>query len=337
MTCASRTVGRQGIDIYKMKVRVCFHNRCFDGACSAAVFSRFYREMVDPHAEFLYHGLLHRAGQLFDEDMFDGDENVIVDFKYSSSPRMTWWFDHHQSAFLTPADAEHFQQDRSGKKFYDPSFRSCTKFIAHIATTRFNFCASDLEEVIHWADIIDGAQYPDPKTAVEMRDPAMQITLVIEGAPSNDFVAGLIPDLLSRPLAEIAALPRVRQSFERLYDQHLKTIDIIRNRAVLRQGVVFLDLADQSFEGFNKFVPYYLFPESVYNVALSRSPERIKVAVGSNPWNPTPKDANLASICERFGGGGHAKVAAISLPPNDLDRGRAIAGEIVQELRSSLQ
>ncbi|MEJ2007108.1 MAG: phosphoesterase [Acidobacteriota bacterium] len=320
-----------------MRVRVCFHNRCFDGACSAAVFSRFYREVIDPHAEFFYHGLLHRAGQLFEEDIFDGDENVIVDFKYSSSPRLTWWFDHHQSAFLTQADAEHFRQDRSGKKFYDPSFRSCTKFIAHIAASKFNFCAHDLEEIIHWADIIDGAQYPDSKTAVEMRDPATQITLVIEGASSNGFVAELIPELLSKPLSEIAALPRIRQAFERLYDQHLKTIDIIQDRAQLRSGVVFLDLSDQKFEGFNKFIPYYLFPESVYNVALSRSAERIKIAVGSNPWNPTPKNANLASICERFGGGGHAKVAAISLPPNDLDRGHEIASEIVQELRSSLQ
>ncbi|HEX5411098.1 MAG TPA: phosphoesterase [Terriglobia bacterium] len=320
-----------------MKVRVCFHNRCFDGACSAAVFSRFYREVVDSSAEFLYQGLFHRSGQLFDDDMFDGDENVIVDFKYSSSPRMNWWFDHHQSAFLTPEDAKHFQQDRSGKKFYDPSFRSCTKFIAHIGATKFNFCARDLDEVIHWADIIDGAQYPDPRTAVEMRDPATQITLVIEGAPSDDFVAGLIPELISKSLEEIANLPRVRQAFERLYNQHLKTIDVIRERGEPSEGVAFIDLSDQSFEGFNKFIPYYLFPESVYNVALSRSRERIKIAVGSNPWNPTPKNANLATICERFGGGGHAKVAAISLPPDALDRGRAIAMEIVQELRSSLQ
>jgi hypothetical protein len=320
-----------------MKVKVCFHNRCFDGACSAAVFSRFYREVVDPHAEFMYQGMLHRAGQLFDQDMFNGDENAIVDFKYSSSPRLTWWFDHHQSAFLTAADAEHFRKDRSGKKFYDPNFRSCTKFIAHIAASRFNFVAPDLDQVVYWADIIDGAQYPDPKTAVEMRDPATRITLVIEGAPSDDFVARLIPDLMSRRLEEIDALPHMRQAFERLYDQHLKTIDIIRNCAVLEKGVAFIDLSDQGFEGFNKFIPYYLFPESVYNVALSRSKERIKIAVGSNPWNPTPKNANLATICERFGGGGHAKVAAISLPPDDLDRGRAIAGEIVQELRASLQ
>lgn len=301
------------------------------------MFSRFYREAINPEAEFHYHGLIHRAGQLFDEGIFDGDENVIVDFKYSSSPRLTWWFDHHQSAFLTEADAEHFRQDTSGKKFYGPDFRSCTKFIAHIAATKFNFQPPDLEELIYWADLIDGAQYPDPRTAVEMRDPATQITLVIEGSASHDFVAELIPDLLSKPLAEIAAQPRIREAFDRLYQQHVRTMEIIRQRAELRDQVVFLDIADQEFEGFNKFIPYYLFPESVYNVALSKSKERIKVAVGSNPWNPMPKGANLASICEQFGGGGHAKVAAISLPPGDLERGHAIAREIVQGLRATLR
>ena len=77
--------------------------------------------------------MTHKASQPFEDGMFDGDENAMVDFKYSSSPQLTWWFDHHQSAFLTPEDAEHFRQDHSGKKFYDPTFKSCTKFLATIA------------------------------------------------------------------------------------------------------------------------------------------------------------------------------------------------------------
>ena len=99
---------------------------------------------------------------------------------------------------------------------------------------------------------------------------------------------------------------------------------------------MFFDVSDQGFEGFNKFIPYYLFPAAVYSVALSRSQERIKIGVGSNPWSARPKMANLASICERYGGGGHAKVAAISLPPTDLTRAREVAREIVQELRGTL-
>jgi len=320
-----------------MRVRVCFHDQCFDGACSAALFTRFYRTCINAEAEFNYRGLVHRAGQLFEPDFFDGDENAIVDFKYSTSDRLTWWFDHHQSAFLTPADAEHFRRDTSGRKFYGPEFRSCTKFLAHIGSTKFGFAASDLEELIHWADVIDGAQYPDIQSAVEMRDPATQLTLVIEGTRSKGFVAGLIPELISKPLQEIAALPHIRQAFEQLYQQHLKFTERIRTRAELKDGVLFFDVSDQDAEGYNKFAPYYLFPAAVYCVAISRSRERTKIAVGSNPWNPTPKTTNLATISERFGGGGHAKVAAISLPPGDLERAREIAREIVAELRASLR
>jgi hypothetical protein len=316
------------------RVSVCYHDRCFDGASSAAFFTRLYHARFDPAAKLAYRGLVHRAGQLFDESMFDGDENAIVDFKYSSSSRLTWWFDHHQSAFLSEADAEHFRRDTSGRKFYDPAFRSCTKFIAHIAATRFDFQPPDLEELVYWADVIDGAQYPDAKTAVEMKDPAMQITLVIEGARDPDFVPRLIPQLATMPLGHIAALPHMREEFERLYSQHLKWTEIIRARAQIERGVLYFDVADQNTEGFNKFIPYYLFPEAIYSVSISRSPERIKIAVGSSPWRPAPQPANLASICERFGGGGHAKVAAISLAPGDLDGARQTARRIVEELRS---
>jgi len=318
-----------------MAVLVCFHDRCFDGVCSAAVFTSFYRQCIDAHAEFRYQGMMHRAGQLFDAGLFDAEENVIVDFKYSSSDRLTWWFDHHQSAFLTEADARHFQAHQNGKKFYGPDFRSCTKFIAQTTKEHFGFQAPGLDEVIHWADLIDGAQYPDIATAVELRAPATQLTLVIEGTHEPDFCVRLIPHLLSKPLAEIVALPPIQSAFQELYSQHLKAIELIRERARLENGVIFFDVTDRNAEGFNKFIPYYLFPSAVYSVGLSRSPERIKVGVGSNPWSNAPKNANLASICERYGGGGHAKVAAISLPPADLDRGRAVAAAIVKELQAS--
>jgi hypothetical protein len=170
-----------------------------------------------------------------------------------------------------------------------------------------------------------------------MHDPPTQLTLVIEGTSDPQFSVRLIPRLISQSLREIMDLPEVRQTFERLYAVHLKTIDIIRSRGELKSGVVFFDVADQKFEGFNKFIPYYLFLGAVYSVALSRSQARIKIGVGSNPWNPVPKTANLASICERYGGGGHAKVAAISLPPTDLAQARSIANEIVSGLRSGLR
>src|SRR5215472_5847654 len=151
-----------------LKVRVFFHGKCFDGTASAALFFRFYRERIRADVDFQFTGLLHRAGALFNEADFDGDENAIVDFKYSPSPKITWWFDHHQSAFLTPEDASHFESDTSNTKFYDPDYRSCTKFIAVIAKERFGFNPEPVADMVEWADIIDGALYDSPQTAVEM-------------------------------------------------------------------------------------------------------------------------------------------------------------------------
>jgi hypothetical protein len=316
-----------------LKVRVCFHDKCFDGASSAAIFTRFYRERIHPDAQFFYTGMTHKASQPFEDGMFDGDENAIVDFKYSSSPRLTWWFDHHQSAFLKPEDAEHFRKDRSGKKFYDPTYKSCTKFLATIASEKFGFDARPLADLIKWGDIIDGAQFASPEVAVGLAEPAMQLALVIEAAPEMDLVPKLIPDLARLPLNEIVQLPLVKKHLGVLLERHRRSVDILRERAESRNGVVYFDVSDLDLEGYNKFIPYYLFPEALYSIGVSASPTRAKVSVGTNPWKEISADVNLASLCEKYGGGGHARVAAISLGPGDLVHARQVAKEIAAALR----
>jgi hypothetical protein len=318
-----------------VKVRVLYHDKCFDGACSAAVFTRFYRERIRKDAEFGYTGLVHRAGALFEESQFDGDENAILDFKYSTSPKITWWFDHHQSAFLTPADAEHYEHNQSTKKFYDPDYRSCTKFIAATAEKRFGFNPEPISEVVHWADIIDGALYDSASIAVEMKEPAMKLTMVIESTQDPTFIPRLIPLLASLSLDEIIHEPFVAPLIPPLMERHQRSIEILRERSESRDGTVYFDVTGYDLEGYNKFVPYYLHPESTYSVGLSRSSFRTKVSVGSNPWAPVEPTVNLAKVCERYGGGGHARVGAISFEPNRFDQAREAAQEIVAELRAS--
>jgi hypothetical protein len=316
-----------------VRIRVFFHDKCFDGAASAAVFARFYRERIRANVEFQFTGLLHRAGALFDETQFDGDENAIVDFKYSSSPKITWWFDHHESAFLTPDDAEDYERSQSNKKFYDPGFRSCTKFLATIAEQRFGFKPQPVAELIEWADIIDGALYADAKVAVEMAHPAMRLTMVIEAAPDSDFVPRVIGLLQNQSLDEILAVPWIAERIPPLLERHRQSIELLRHRSQYVDGTVFFDITDQNLEGHNKFIPYYLHPNCTYSVGLSKSSFRTKVAVGSNPWAPSPPTVNLAKICERYGGGGHARVGAISFAPDQEERARKAAAEIVTELR----
>jgi hypothetical protein len=320
-----------------LRVKVFFHDKCFDGACSAALFARFYQERIREDAQFTFSGLLHRAGALFDESKFDGEENAIVDFKYSSSPNITWWFDHHESAFLTPADAEHFEQDQSNRKFYDPSFRSCTKFLVTVAEQRFGFNPAPVAELVEWADIIDGALYADARTAVEMQAPAMKLTMVIEAAQDPTFTTRLIPLLAYKPLADVLKEPFVAQLLPPLLARHEHSIGIMRQRTEFKDGTIFFDVTDQDLEGYNKFIPYYLHPDSTYSVGLSKSSFRNKVSVGSNPWAKTDRMVNLARICERYGGGGHARVGAISFDVKHEEAARKAAREIVDELRASVR
>lgn len=316
------------------KVRLCFHDRCFDGTASAALFYRFYRDRFNATAEFELTGMTHRAVAPWTEGLFDGDENVIVDFKYSNSPKVTWWFDHHQSAFLTPADAENFRKHPGPKMFYEPDYKSCTKLIATVSKDKFGFDTTPMNDLIYWGDIIDGAQYATPEAAVELVEPATQLALVIEAAPEDDLPAKIIPELAYKPLSEMVKLPIVAKHLEPLLARHRKSIEILRQRAEASQGVVFFDVSDLDLEGYNKFIPYLLHPECIYSVSVSASKVRSKVSLGTNPWNLANADANLASLAERFGGGGHARVSAISFDPHDIPRAREVARELAADLRA---
>ena len=320
-----------------VRMRVFYHDKCFDGASSAALFSRFYRERIRSDVDFVYSGLLHRAGSLFDEKQFDGDENAIVDFKYSSSPKITWWFDHHESAFLSAADAADFEQEQSNRKFYDPAFKSCTSFIAMIAKEHFGFDPDPVAELVHWTDIVDGAMYDDAKSAVEMKAPAMKLTMAIEASTDRNFVKTIIPLLAYKPLAEILEEPFVAAVLPPLLERHQRSIGILRERAVEKDGTIFFDITDLDLEGYNKFIPYYLHPDSIYSIGLSKSSFRVKVSVGSNPWSKREPTVNLARVCERYGGGGHARVGAISFEVTQGEAAHKAALEIVEELRASVR
>ena len=318
-----------------MKLRLLYHGHCFDGVASAATFTRFYKERIHPEAEVSYAGLLHRPGNLFDFELLDGDENAIVDFKYAASERLTWWFDHHESAFLTPEDEAHFRAGNSGKKFLDATRKSCTEFIADVARNQFGFNDDPLKTLVHWAHIIDGALYESAAQCVELKEPALQLMQVIEADPDDKFVEHAIRELTVKSLDEVATSEEVQRRFQPILRQHLETLEAIRRKARLANNVVQFDLVDEGYEGFNKFIPYYLYPDTTYTVALTRGEQRTKISVGSNPWSPRPRTHNIAKLCERYGGGGHAVVGAISLKPDEVEKGRAIMREIVAELSTT--
>jgi hypothetical protein len=144
----------------------------------------------------------------------------------------------------------------------------------------------------------------------------------------------LIPDLAYKSLAEMVKLPIVAKHLGPLLERHRKSIEILRQRCEAKDGVVYFDVSDLDLEGYNKFIPYLLHPECVYSVSVSASAVRAKVSLGTNPWNQAIADKNLASLAEKYGGGGHPRVSAISFDPQDIEKARQVAKDLAAVLRA---
>jgi hypothetical protein len=316
------------------ELQICYHDHCFDGVASAATFLRFYRDKVKPGLrEVAFKGMAHRAGPLFDDGAFAGEENAVVDFRFSRDPRLTWWFDHHQSAFETAEDEAAFRADRSGRKFWDPAAKSCTRFLARTVAEKLGWDPSPLRDLIDWAEVIDGALFPNPQMAVELSDPAMQLMLLIEATKDPGLCPRLIRELSVRPLPEVLREKWVTEPLQPLLSRHREVVRLVTGRIQVERGVATYDLADLGVDTVNKFIAYAANPATLYTVSVSRGPNRSKISLGSNPWRQDQRRHNLARIAERYGGGGHPAVAAISFPPDRLDEARAAAATIADELR----
>jgi hypothetical protein len=319
-----------------MQLELLYHGNCFDGCASAALLSRFLRERAGREFSAVrYVPLSHGPGGAFGPEAFAGDVNACVDFRFSPSPKLHWWFDHHASAFPTPEDRAAFERDTTGQKFWDPKAPSCTGFIARTLDARFGWRAPALAELLRWADVIDAAAFESPSQAVELAEPALRIMTLLEATRDPAVPTRIIEAMGERSLAEIVAAPWAAEPLAPILERHHRAIDVVRGRAKLEGGVVTFDLADTGIESANKFLSYFLFPEAAYTVVVTLDAKRSKVSVGSNPWSRPARPHDISKLCERYGGGGHPVVGAVSLPPDRLDDARRVAAEIATILRTA--
>jgi hypothetical protein len=318
-------------------VVVATHGHCFDGLCSAVMFTRLMRHVhPDAPLTFRYLGCGYGPGlNGVDPKQLDGGINAILDFRFSVAPQLTWYFDHHVSAFPTEADRATYET-RAGQEprtfFHDGTYTSCTKLIADIGKSRFGFDNRGVEELVRWADMIDSAAFPNAKMAVDRKEPELQLMTVVEHVGDDAFLTRLVPRLLMQPLADVARAPDIQQAYEPLGKAHQAFVKLVSERAKEERAVVLVDLSDQILEVAGKFVTYSLFPNSAYSVLLSRSKSKCKLSIGYNPWSPIARKHNIAAICERHGGGGHPVVGAISLPAEKVEDAKKLARDIVAEL-----
>jgi len=320
------------------KIVVATHGHCFDGLCSAVAFTHL-RRALGGEPSFEYFGAGYGPGPNgVDPRKLRGDENAILDFRFSRSEKLTWYFDHHVSAFATPEDRAAYEayvaahEGRERRMFHDGAYPSCTKYIADIGKSVFGVDFGALAELVRWADVIDSAAFPSAEMAVARAEPPLQLMTVIEHHGDDAMLAKMVKRLLAEPLDAVARSEEVQSAFAPLQQAHLEFIELVRGHAATRGDVVLVDLTDRAIEVGSKFVTYALFPESLYSIVVTRSQTKCKLSIGYNPWAPRPRTHNIAAICERYGGGGHPVVGAVSLPAADVARAKQVAEEITAEL-----
>jgi len=305
------------------------------------MFTRLYRHLSpDDGATFTYHAAGYGPGQNgVDPKVLVGDVNAILDFRFTALPQLTWYFDHHISAFVTADDRATYERtaaagEARGQRhfFHDGAYGSATKLIADIGQARFGLDPAPTAELVRWADMIDSAAFPNAKMVVDRVEPELKLMTVIEHGADDAFLSDMVPRLIDQPLSDVARAADVARAFEPLKHTQEAFIRRVEQHAEVLGDVVVVDLSDETTEVAGKFVTYAMFPQSAYSVVLSRSKTKCKISVGYNPWSPVPRRHNIAAICERFGGGGHAVVGAVALPVDRVDEARALTRSIAHEL-----
>lgn len=317
-----------------MRFVVATHGHCFDGLASAVLFTRLVRAAVGSSFEFDYRACGYGPGQQrADGGLLDGDENAILDYRFSDTPRLSWYFDHHRTAFGSEAERGVFEgRVSSGRFFYDAGYSSCTKLVADVAKREFGLDAGELAPLVEWADRVDSASFDSPEQAVSRDHPVMQLVSVVEHYGDDAFLRKVVPELLIRPLRDIAFSEDVQVRYRPLGKKHERFVQRVRDKGERRGRVVFVDLTESVLDTVGKFVTYALFPDSVYSVIVGRLKSGPKISVGYNPWSGRPLDTDISAICARYGGGGHPVVGGIAFGQHEVDRARNIANQIANEL-----
>jgi hypothetical protein len=191
---------------------------------------------------------------------------------------------------------------------------------------------SQFSEYLYWCDIVDSASYNSAKQLIECKEPALQINLTLTADRSVDYLKFLVLSFAEKSIEDVAALPRVRDLFKSAFAWQDKAVSHIRAVAKVDKHVAFCNLTER--DGlFHRYAAFYIWPDLRFQVAAYRQGGLLKLTVGSNPWAAF-NGPDLGDIAEAYGGGGHPRVAGITV--NSPKKALKVGAEIAKILRGEM-
>ncbi len=316
-------------------LKIFFHDACFDGTTSAALFSAFYRDAIDRGVDIRPIGMVHRDGNPYEGIPLDADDHACVDFRFCADPRMRWWFDHHPTAFQPESLRDVFERDHLPTWYFDPKAASCAGLIARTLENKHGWePPPHLLDAVTWADKIDAAKFASAEEAVALTEPAQRLAAWLAHGRTPFDTAQYVEWLSRASLAEVAARRELAPQLAAVAAERAHELDAVKKLGVWHDDVIVFDRFDDVGARSPGFLGYLLFPTCLYAVSATSTPTSIKITVGVNPWSKEKRRHDIGELCARHGGGGHAVVGGITLRGDELPRARETLKSLVRELTS---
>jgi hypothetical protein len=256
---------------------------------------------------------------------------AVVDFLYHPQPEV--WVDHHSTTFLSPQVRAEYEDRKSLWISYDSAADSCARVLWTNFSSWFDLNRTHYQEMVLWADKIDSARYADVREAILGDSPGLRINSSLIIRSDAKFCNFLIRSLRRMDLARVAQLPEVKSRSEEarsLIEEGLKRFPA-HARLEYRDIVVF-DLEASPNDIVSRYAPFYFFPDARYSIGVTRRGENAKITAMRNPWSQF-ESVPLGTIFQRYGGGGHQRVASVVLPKSELNRAAVTLNELLLEIQ----
>ena len=281
------------------------HFPCFDGVISAVLAGEYSRQKLG-----------WDAGELVPVD-YDAKDTwikrrlakpaAVVDFLYH--PDATLWADHHQTSFLSESLRDDYRKKASELLIYDAQSKSCSSLLWR----KFGRVLREerLREMVQWADRIDGAKYNSVKEAVLGSTPALRISFSLMSDSSAEYCRFLVHSLSKGSLWDVSHTKRVSENYKSVRDGIRKGLGVFKKASHLQKnGIVVYDVESAGNAMVSRYAPYYFFPQARYSIGVTRTADQAKITAMRNPWRRF-KSQPLGQIFEKYGGGGHQRVASV--------------------------
>jgi hypothetical protein len=235
-------------------------------------------------------------------------DDILANLPYASG--CAKWFDHHLLTETNERPPEHFDgryglaasAARMVYEYYLPRVPEIQKYERLLAEVdRLDSAQLNIDDVLEPKDYILLGYTLDPRTGL--------------GA-YQDYFLQLVDGLKTKPIAEIMALPQVKERIKKIREQDVRFREITLKKSRLDGNVIFTDFRDVTPTPVgNRFLVYTLYP--LANISLrvhaAPTPEKVAAVAGHSIFNRTSR-TNVGELMARFGGGGHRGAGSCLLP-----------------------